>query len=124
MWERGNEELYLSRMSKSILQSNWFYQTFTEYPETHPKRYDFRIKSYELLNERGFDQVPTSSSYQCQVNSYQTVAFCKEKLDPALLKGFMTAAWSRTTMADQYFFKNDALRLYLGREAFYPETLK
>ena len=124
MWERGNEELYLSRMSKSILQSNWFYQTFTEYPETHPKRYDFRIKSYELLNERGFDQVPTSSSYQCQVNSYQTVAFCKEKLDPALLKGFLTAAWSRTTMADQYFFKNDALRLYLGLEAFYPETLK
>ena len=124
MWERGNEELYLSRMSKSILQSNWFYQTFTEYPETHPKRYDFRIKSYELLNERGFDQVPTSSSYQCQCNSYQTVAFCKDKLDPALLKGFMTAAWSRTTMADQYFFKNDALRLYLGRKEFYPETLK
>ena len=111
-------------MTKSIVQCNWFYQTFTEYPETHPKRYDFRIKSYELLNERGFDQVPTSSSYQCQCNSYQTVAFCKDKLDPALLKGFMTAAWSRTTMADQYFVKNDALRLYHGRQAFYPETLK
>jgi len=123
-WEPENEQIFLKNMSKSILQSNWYYDTFTEWPEDHPKRYGFRIKTYEIFNEMGYDQVPTSSTYQKQLNSYQTLAFCKDRLDPAHLKGFMTAAWCRTTKDETLYFMNDAYRLYAARRDVYPETLK
>ena len=123
-WEPENEQIFLKNMSKSILQSNWFYDRFTEWPDNHFKRYGFRIKTYEIFDEMGYDQVPTSSTWQYKLNSEQTVAFCKDRLNPEHLKGFMTAAWKYTDEGDIYALMNDAQRLYLGRKKHYPETLK
>lgn len=123
-WEPENEQIFLKNMSKSILQSNWYYDRFQEWPEDHFKRYGFRIKTYEIFDEMGYDQVPTSSTWQYKMNSEQTVAFCKDRLNPEHLKGFMTAAWKYTDEGDIYSLMNDAQRLYLGRKKHYPETLK
>ena len=123
-WEPENEQIFLKNMSKAILQSNWYYDRFTEWPEDHFKRYGFRIKTYEIFDEMGYDQVPTSSTWQYKLNSEQTVAFCKDRLNPEHLKGFMTAAWKYTDEGDIYSLMNDAQRLYLGRKKHYPETLK
>ena len=122
-WERGNEEIFLKNMTKSILQSNWFYPYFQEWPEDHPKRYGFRIKTYEIFDEMGYDQVPTASTVLNNFNPVQTCAFCKERLNPEHLLGIMTAPWFMTTEDNKLSLMNDAYRLYAGRKKYYPETL-
>ena len=117
-----NKELFLKNMSKDVLQSNWFYGEFKEYPKDHI--YYTRIEAYETLDKLGFDQVPTASSWQFLNNTYQTAAFCKERMNPDHLLGIMTAPWVFTTKDKQYCLMDDAYRLYYAREVFYPETLK
>lgn len=117
-----NKELFIKNMSKSVLQSNWFYGAFMDYAPDHI--YHTRIEAYETFDKLGFDQVPTCSSWQSAVNTYQTVAFGKDKLNPELLKGYMTAPWMMTTRNHYYTLLDDAFRLYTAREELYPETLK
>ena len=115
-------ELFKKNMPKSILQSNWFYSTFQDWPKGH--RYRTAIETYDILNELGYDQVPTGSTWSRHHNLYQTVAYGKNRLDPSLLKGFMAAPWVFTTSVDRYTLLDDAERLYDARVRLYPETLK
>jgi len=117
-----NKELFLKKMSKDVLQSNWFYGEFTDYPTDHA--YYTRIETYETFEKHGFDQVPTASSCQYYHNTYQTLAYGKERMDHGLLKGYMTAPWRMVTKRNKFVLLEDAYRLYLAREQFYPETLK
>ena len=123
-WEPENEKYFLEHMSKSILQSNWYYDHFMDFPENHPKRYGFRIKTYEIFDEMGYDQVPTASGWQKTVNLHHTCAFCKDRLDNERLLGIMAAPWVFTTETDKYRLFDDAHRLYIGRKTYFPETLK
>ena len=117
-----NKELFLKNMSKSVLQSNWFYGEFTDYPKDHA--YYTRIETYETFDRLGFDQVPTASSCQFYNNTYQTLAFGKERMNPESLKGYMTAPWRMVNRRNKYVLIEDAYRLFYAREEFYPETLK
>ena len=114
-------DLFKKNMPKSILQSNWFYNTFTDWPEGH--RYRTAIETYDILNELGYDQVPTGSTWSRHQNLYQTVAYAKNRFDPTLLKGFMAAPWLMTTREDRFRLLDDAERLYAARQKLYPETL-
>ncbi len=116
-----NKELFLKNMSKSILQSNWFYGPFASYPTTHG--FNVKIEAYETLDKHGFEQVPTCSTWMTNCNPYQTLAFGKDRLNPELVKGYMTAPWMMTTRNDYYTLLADADRLYTSRMAIYPETL-
>ncbi len=120
-----HKDLFVKNMSKSILQSNWFYGTFRDYtPEQIKNNFELQApNAYIELDELGFDQVPTGSTWARMYNPYQTVAFGKEKLSPDRLKGFMTAPWAFTTDADKFRLMDDAYRLYLARKEIYPETL-
>ena len=113
-------ESYAANMSKSVLQSNWYYNVFS--PNNQDKT---AIKTYIDLDKLGFEQVPTvSTCFRANGrNSVQTLAFAKDKLNPELVKGFMTASWSKTTPDQEFELKNDAHALYVGRQKFYPETL-
>jgi len=119
IWQHGDE--FLSNMPKSVLQSNWYYGPFKDNCEDWQKR---RIECYEILNARGYDQIPVPSSWTIQGNIYQTVAFGQDKLDPALLKGFLVAPWAPTNDTGIYTLFNDTHRLYLARKQLYPDTLK
>ena len=59
-------DIFKENMSHEILQSNWFYGTFKNYtPEqisSMPEQFK-SIAAYEELDKLGFDQVPTSSTY-------------------------------------------------------------
>lgn len=113
-------ESYAANMSKAVLQSNWYYNVFS--PNNQDKT---AIKTYIDLDKLGFEQVPTvSTCFRANGrNSVQTLAFAKDKLNPELVKGFMTASWSKTTPDQEFELKNDAHALYVGRQKFYPETL-
>lgn len=118
----GNKELFIKNMSKSILQSNWFYGPFVNYPSNNLNA--IKIETYQTLNELGFEQVPTCSTWQTKVNSYQTLAYGKARISPESLKGYMTAPWAMTTRRDYYTLLSDADRLYTSRMELYPETLE
>ena len=116
-------EVFKKNMPKSILQSNWYYYPLKDHPVD--SRHYHRIKTYEYLDELGYEQVPTSSScHGAPQNNYQTVAYAKDKLSPELLKGFMVAPWYMTAPENRFALLNDADRLYYARKALYPEQGK
>lgn len=118
-----HKDVFVKRMSKSILQSNWFYYHFNEAFYKRDHKFN-EILSYELLDELGFDQVPTCSSFTMyKFNPYQTVAFVKDRMNPTHIKGIMTAPWIPTQANYLYDLYDDAYRLYYARKTHYPETL-
>ncbi len=119
MWK--NKELFLEKMPKSVLQSNWYYYNFKTYPESHA--YNTYIKAYEVLADHGYDQIPTCTTWSNQLNTEQTLAYGRDKLSGEHLLGYLTAAWCTTQTQNRYYMLNDAERLYLARKKHYPETL-
>ena len=120
-WDHQDE--FVKKMPKSVLQSNWYYYMFADYPEGNPDR--TAIYTYELLDKHGFEQIPTCSCwhYHGSTNPIQTLAYGKDKLTPELLKGYMIAPWFYTKPDFIYRLKHDAHMLYAARRDVYPETL-
>ena len=83
----NHPEEFLSRMPKSVLQSNWYYGESFE-----PAKQKV-VQAYLDLDRAGFDQVPTGSNWSSDVNFKGTVGFCKKSLAPERLKGFLMAPW-------------------------------
>jgi hypothetical protein len=81
----NHQEEFIKKMPKSVLQSNWFYGLFSAEHEIY-KTY---IGAYTILEENGFDQVPTGSNYSYSHNFPDTVEFSKESIAPERLKGFL-----------------------------------
>ena len=122
LWK--NEEIFLKKMPRSILQSNWFYPQFQDWSKTSLPHRNKCIETYEILDKHGFDQVPTGSTWNHYVNLHQTVAHGKAVLNPDQLKGFLCAPWLTTREEQFYGHCNAADRLYRARVKIYPETLK
>ena len=120
-WE--HPDIFLSKMPKSVMQSNWFYNLFMNYPADNPR--GRAMGAYELLDKHGFEQIPTASTWDSagQYNVMQTVAHGKARLNPDLLRGYMTCPWWFTNPESEYILKHDAHTLYVAREKYYPETL-
>ena len=120
-WE--HPATFLSKMPKSVLQSNWYYERFKTYPPT--SRQGRAIATYEELAANGFRQVPCCSCWDQagSTNVMQTLGFCKDRLDPASIAGYMVAPWKRLDPIFEYQIKNDAHVLFEARKKYYPETL-
>ncbi len=103
MWT-GREE-YLRRMSKDVLQSNWYYRS--DFSEKKLKwNYEFEKRggwgetvngaaAFRALDEAGFDQLPCTSNWSEDSSADAVVRHCMENIDPSRLKGFYTAPWTR-----------------------------
>ena len=76
--------------------------------------------------EMGFDQVPTASIWGNAFghNEFETMGWSKEKLDPELLKGFMTVPWTFTQPEFEHYLKLDADMFYQARKWHYPESFE
>ena len=116
-------ELVTKNMPKSVLQSNWCYRSLVNPPN---EMQAVRAQAYLDLNEMGYDQVPTASTWALPfgTNEYETVGWCRDKLNPDLLQGFLTVPWIFTFPIFEYYLKNEAHLFYDARKKFYPETLK
>jgi hypothetical protein len=87
MWEF--RDIYLERMPKSVMQSNWYYG------------YDFTsdltgVEAYLALEEHGYDQIPTGSNWTEPANFEKTVNYCTDNIATERLKGFMQSIWKPT----------------------------
>lgn len=122
-WEYPED--YLAHMPKTVLQSNWFYWPMEKNEDgsyissTRPKG----VSAYEALDKAGYDQVLTSSTWNCEYNSLQTMDLGKHDLSTAGVKGYMTAPWTWTTEEKKYALMNDALNFWEARKKIYPETI-
>ncbi len=91
-----HEKEFLDRMSRDVLQSNWYYYNSMVKPTNHPKPAMCRpwIEAFEKLDKAGFDQIPCGSTCECDENFGELVPWCRQKLSPHKLKGFLMAPWS------------------------------
>ncbi len=89
-----HEAEFVSRMPKSVLQSNWYYGSKFDLsdPTMHPYSRQ-GVKAYLTLEKAGFDQVPCGSTHNSDANVTGTVKFAREHISKNLLKGFLLAAW-------------------------------
>jgi len=111
-------DTYVKKMPKSVLQSNWAYTSVKKNPDGTYK--DVPYQTYVLLEEHGFDQVPTSSTWCCWHNSLDTMLLSKEHIAPERLLGHCTAAWHFTIPDALYALLNDAKRFGSAKAKVYP----
>ena len=114
-------DLFEKNMPKSVLQSNWYYDHFRDYPEGHPcLKY---IDTYRHLDELGYEQIPGCSTWSTNYNEIGTLLYGRNRLNPAGLLGYMTIPWCPTTGQYEFYMKNDAHQFYDARRKVYPESL-
>ena len=90
----NNREVFLRRMPKSVLQSNWYYDVVFNDTVNY-------VKAYHDLEEHGFDQVPTGSNWSHPDNFGMTVEYCRKIIAPERLKGFLQTPWKPTLEAER-----------------------
>jgi hypothetical protein len=90
LWHCEPEE-FSRNMPRDVVQSNWYYRT--EFGEDPPAP----VRAYRQLQEMGYAQIPTASTWVSEENYPLTVQYCSERLPPENLLGFMMADWRPTT---------------------------
>lgn len=92
IWHHKKE--FISKMPKSVLQSNWYYSKSFDLNDPVPEGYEtFGHHAYLELEKAGFDQIPCGSNWSCEENFPSTVAFARKHIAPSRLKGFLNAPW-------------------------------
>ena len=102
----GSNEEFLKRMSKGVLQVPWYYGAdFSEKKLAWRPELEKKLDSWESqgnlaasileLDKAGFDMLPCTSNWSNPQASDAMLKFCKARVDPAHLKGFMTAPWAK-----------------------------
>ncbi|MBN2311180.1 MAG: twin-arginine translocation signal domain-containing protein [Candidatus Hydrogenedentes bacterium] len=85
-------DMFFENMPKSVLQSNWYYGA-----EFKPD-IDY-VKAYHLLEEHGYDQLPTGSNWSNAENFEKTAVYCRNVIPAPRLKGFLQTPWKPTLEA-------------------------
>ena len=115
-----NRELFLEKMPKSALLSNYWYNRMKKNPDGTYK--EVAVETYRILEQNGYDQVPTCSSIEGDYFSAErTMELGKEIIAPERLVGYMTAPWHCTRTRDYYYLLHDAYQFGIGKKLLYPE---
>jgi len=90
LWHKQEE--YLNKMPKTVLQSNWFYRNYFENPEEPFKSY---LYAFDVLDQHGYEQIPTGSNCFCDDNFLGLTKYCTEHLDESRFLGMLQTTWER-----------------------------
>ena len=126
----AGKDAYLKRMSKGVLQVPWYYGTdFTKKRTTwdpaFEKKTDWSVQrnlaaSIGVLADAGFDVLPCTSNWSSDAASEAMLAYCKGRVDPKRLKGFITAPWFMT-IPQQREKLMDSVRIFAAaKRKVYP----
>ncbi|MBR3805582.1 MAG: family 20 glycosylhydrolase [Clostridia bacterium] len=102
---------------KDIVISTWHYGTIHDtgdITKVHKEAYYMKE-----LDDRGYTQIPTSSTWAWHCNSKDTMNFCKQYCTNGTVIGHMTASWMLTTPSRLYALYNDAYNFYWARKDIY-----
>lgn len=89
-----DRRIFQENVPPTVLQSNWYYDVAFPLPESDSHNY---VRAYHWLDEMGYDQVPTGSTWTHQENYARTVNYCLEHISEQRLMGFMMTTWHPTT---------------------------
>jgi len=95
-WQHKDE--FLRRMPKSVLQSNWYYESEFDVGKIENPIRKRWVSCYEELEKAGFDQAPCGGNWACSENFGKTVAHCDRLVAPERLKGYVMAPWQHPFM--------------------------
>ena len=115
----GGAEAFCANIPKDVLLSNWYYNQVRNEPDVMEK--NKAAKLYKDCGDWGYEQVPTSSTWCWHLNSKETMRFCQKHVDPASIKGFMTAPWQFTVPKKYYALLNDAFTFGNAKADIYGE---
>lgn len=116
----NDPEDYIKNMSKSAVQSNWYYGTIRKKSDGTYERNE--IQTFCRLEEAGFDQIPTSSAFGARwFNAQQMMEMGKEVIAPERLKGFLTCPWYCTEDKHLFGLLNEAHLFGYAKKTVYPE---
>lgn len=114
-------DLFVENVPKSVVIRNWFYDYFQDWPEDNNNY--LQLNAYKTLEELGYDQMPTCSTWARNENPAQTVVNVSKIIAPERLLGIQTALWVKMEWDNEYYLKNDIYQLYLARKKYRPDTL-
>ena len=114
----AHPEIFKKKMPREVLQSNWEY---IDDVRNEDGSYILSFQTYLDLDELGYDQVPTSSTYCSLLNTGYTVRFGRENLSGEHLAGFMTAPWLSSTPDKKAALLKDAAVLGEAKKSVYGE---
>ncbi len=93
LWD--HRDVFLRKMPKTIVQCNWYYWAKFSKEETDG-RFRTMLEAYEVLEQAGYDQVPTGSNCVCRENMQLLAQYCAGRIAPERLLGFMQTPWILT----------------------------
>ena len=113
-------ELFLNRMPKSVLQSNWYYGNVMDESNTG-------VQTYKDLDKYGFDQVPTGSNWGDPDNFRKTVEYWQDgiadgRVNAMRLKGFLQTIWKPTLERRRQRHMEGAAEVGVGRRLWERTT--
>jgi hypothetical protein len=120
----GGDEGFSSNMPKEVLLSNWYYGFVSpDYENSEALcSHSGRIAVYNKLDEWGYEQMPTGSTYINNYNLETTMRYCKEYFThPENLRGFLTAPWTRVVWDFYNKLRNEAYTFGRAIKKVYPE---
>ena len=91
----GSPGVFLKKMPKTVVQSNWYYTTKFQDTDLND-RLRTMLDCYEVLDRAGFDQVPTGSNCVRRENMELLTQYCAERIGSDHLLGFMQTPWILT----------------------------
>ena len=93
-WHHKDE--FLKRMSKDIVQSNWYYSDFFDMTGEHAGDDGAHARIVDCFvdfDKAGFDQIPCGSIWERYDNFALLVDFCDRNLSRERNLGYLMAAW-------------------------------
>jgi hypothetical protein len=93
----NHPDAFVRRMPRSVIQSNWYYDADfgLEPRDDSPAEADrlTRLRAFLTMETRGFPQIPAGSVDVAYENFAGLVPFCRERIAPARLRGFLQTVW-------------------------------
>lgn len=115
----GGEEMFCREIPKDVLVSNWYYGRIKRDRATLESNRFAAL--YYKLDQWGYEQVPTSSTWSLWRNSEMTMRFCKQYVKDENLVGYMTAPWLMTWERSYYGLLHDAYTFGKAKEEVYGD---
>jgi len=116
-----NKDEYVKNMSKSAVQSNWYYGTVRKNPDGTYQRKE--IQTFCTLEEAGFDQVPAFSTCGgTYYNPQHIMQAGKDVIAPDRLLGFLSCPWFFTNDRFYYALLSEANHFKYSKEMVFPEV--
>ena len=119
MWSdyaRHRPEEFVQKMPKSVVQCVWY--SFEQFGENLEEMYEIRVRPLHILEEHGYDQLPTGSTEYFRDNLRKLAVYSKGVISKEHLLGFMQTSWRSTTTDCVEDLTDTALTIKETIEAF------